>query len=95
MAPFVEWIVGIGYNGRSPAFARLLGEREWIGESRNDADYTDVGEFVKTRRRQNHSICICTSRFYAPLTYGWTYRVVWVLQESNATSQVYLLERKN
>lgn len=59
-------------NVGSPAFARLLVESEWIVESRNGADYMDVRESVKARRRQKQSICFYVMRFHAPLAYGWT-----------------------
>ena len=63
---------GEGHNGRSPAMAGLLEERGWIVRSRNSADYMDVRESVKARRRQINSIYSCKACFHAPLTYGWT-----------------------
>jgi len=52
-------------------FAGLLGERGWIVESRNDADYMDRRKIVKARRRQVRFNLPFVACFYAPITYGW------------------------
>ena len=51
-SPFVDWIVGIGYNRRSPAICQASWRESWIVENRNSADYMEFEETVKARRRQ-------------------------------------------
>ena len=70
MFPFIDGDMKIDTTVEARRFARLLGEGGWIVGSKNDADYTDMRETVKARRRQVQFILPFCDAFLRPYYLG-------------------------